>query len=142
MATRTVLIVDDEAVVVKLCSTILSRFGLQVLSATSGEAAINLCGTFTQPIDVALLDVMMPGLSGPKLGDRVVRLHPEAALVFMSGYEDYQIAKHRPFPFKWFLRKPFKPNELVTTIRAALNEGRKRAPGRAQNVTYIRKISG
>ena len=139
---RTLLVVDDEELLLRLCLRILVPAGFRVLTADGGEAAVKICTEFQGSISVALLDVMMPKMSGPELAPYVIKLHPETSIVFMSGYEDYRLEKYRPFSFKWFLRKPFKPADLLAMIRIPLEEVKKRGPRREENVTYIRKAGG
>jgi two-component system cell cycle sensor histidine kinase/response regulator CckA len=139
---QTILVVDDESIVLNLCSKILAQAGYRVLTAINAGDALDIARACKHSIEVALIDVMMPGVNGLVLADRLVKLHPEASLVFMSGYQDYQIAKFRPFEFKWFLRKPFKPADLIRIIQQPLEEARKRGPHQQGNITYIRKDGG
>jgi len=139
---QTILVVDDEPIVLAVTARILSEAGFRALIADGAEAAIKLCHGFARPIDVALLDVMMPGKGGPDLAEDLIALHPEIAVVFMSGYEDYRFEKYRPFSFKWFIRKPFKAIDLLAIIQRPLDEVRKLGPRREENITYIRKSAG
>jgi two-component system, cell cycle sensor histidine kinase and response regulator CckA len=118
---QTILVVDDEPLVLKLCSQILTQAGYSVLAASDGKSAIKVCESGA-PIDAALLDVIMPGMNGPELADSLAKWRPEIRIVFMSGYQDYQLEKYRPFSFKWFLRKPFKPDVLLSVIRDAMSQ--------------------
>src|SRR5205823_6397658 len=136
---QTILVVDDKQLVLNLCLRILAHAGYKVLTAINGEGAVDIARAYKHSIEVAVIDVMMPGLNGLAMADRLVKLHPETSLVFMSGYQDYQIAKFRPFSFKWFLRKPFKPADLIGIIQQSFEEARKRGPHREGNVTYLRE---
>src|SRR4051794_35365074 len=120
---QTILVVDDELPVLNLCSEILAQAGYQVLTAINGEDALGIATSRGDSIELALIDVVMPGMSGPVLADHLLKLHPETSLVFMSGYEDYHIAKFRPFSFKWLLRKPFKPANLIAILQQAVVGG-------------------
>jgi len=139
---QTILVVDDEPIIVAVCSRILSEAGYRILAANGPEAAVKICTGFERTIDVGLLDIMMPGKCGPDLAADLITLHPELSVVFMSGYEDYHFEKYRPFSFKWFLRKPFKAGDLLATIQKPLDEVRKIGPRREENVTFIRKAAG
>ena len=139
---QTILVVDDEQLVLNLCLRILAHAGYRVLTAINGEGALDIARAYKHSIEVALIDVMMPGSNGLAIADRLVKIHPETSLVFMSCYQDYQIAKFRPFSFKWFLRKPFKPADLIGIIQQSLDEAPKRGPHREGNVTYIREAGG
>ena len=113
-----------------LCSKILAQAGYKALTAINERDALDIARACKHSIEVTLIDVMMPGMSG--LAERLVKLHPEASLVFMSGYQDYQIAKFRPFAFKWFLRKPFKPTDVIRLIQQPLEEDRRHDPSPAK----------
>ena len=138
----TILVVDDQEMVVKLCARILDQAGFSVLSACDGDAALDICRESRESIAVALLDVVMPKMQGPELASRIIELHPEVSPVFMSGYEGYRVERYLPFSFKWFLRKPFKPEDLLDIIQKPLEEVKKLGPYREKKITYIRKASG
>src|SRR5882724_6106125 len=114
---ETILVVDDEKSVLSITCALLSGNGYDVLEAASGAEAIEICQARKSAIHLLLTDVMMPNMTGPQLAERLHALYPDTRVLFMSGYEDYQFEKYRPFPFKSFMRKPFTPSVLLATVR-------------------------
>jgi DNA-binding response OmpR family regulator len=113
-----VLIADDEPTVLQLTSRALTRHGYDVILASDGAAALRACEERQGPIHLALLDVMMPGLTGPELFVRLQTVHPKIAVLFMSGYRPEQIASMGASPN--FIAKPFLPRTLVQRVNEIL----------------------
>lgn len=114
---KTILVLDDEADVRKLITTVLSSEGYRVLTATSGEGAIKALKRSKQPVDLALLDVVSPGMSGPMVADRIAELNPKLPVLFISGYGD-TIVVQRYVVDKGYalLAKPFTGEELTKKV--------------------------
>jgi two-component system cell cycle sensor histidine kinase/response regulator CckA len=85
---ETILVVDDQAPVRSVVREILQPTGYIVLEAGSGEEAVRICAGQEGPMHLLLTDVMMPGMSGPQLAQRLARLRPEMRVLYMSGYSD------------------------------------------------------
>ncbi|MBI2384467.1 MAG: response regulator [Elusimicrobia bacterium] len=126
---ETVLVVEDEASVRKLiCRTLLEQ-GYEVLAAADGEAALRLLQGRPGRVDVVLTDIIMPGMSGRDLFERVAALRPETRVLYMSGYTDDETARHGVLsPGTPFLQKPFSPRALTEKIREILAPAPSRAP--------------
>jgi CheY-like chemotaxis protein len=118
---KTVLVLDDEPDVRRLVSAMLASSGYTVLTAGDGENAINTFQKSKQPVDLLLLDVVSPGLSGPMVADRIAELQPGLRVLFMSGYEDTSVVR-RYVVDKGFalLTKPFTADQLVQKVREVL----------------------
>ena len=120
--TETVLLAEDEAAVRSLVRRILSKQGYRVIEAEHGAAALHLCETYPEPIDLLLTDVIMPHLSGRKLVERCAVLRPTMRVLYMSGYNEDEIMHHgvreQGMPF---LQKPFSPIELARKVRDTLD---------------------
>lgn len=115
MSTATILIVDDEPLVLELAERALARSGYDVLAVQSGPEALEILKQ-KRPIDLVLSDVVMPGMSGPELLKSVKQLSPSTAAVLMSGYLSAdQIDAAVPF-----VRKPFSLPTLVGTVSRVL----------------------
>jgi CheY-like chemotaxis protein len=115
-----VLVVDDEPCVLNAVCLMLGHSGFRVLPAASPEAALQIAAIHHEPIDLLLSDIIMPGMSGGLLAERIALLHPETRWMFMAGMPDNpEIARltARGMPF---LPKPFYPKELVRRVRDAL----------------------
>src|SRR5215471_20209687 len=83
---KIILVLDDEAEVRKMVAEMLSSNGYKVLTADNGDSAIKAFKKNRQPVDLLLLDVVSPGLSGPMVADRLAALRPGLRVMFMSGY--------------------------------------------------------
>jgi CheY-like chemotaxis protein len=119
---ETILIVEDEEVVRKLAVKLLQRQGYKVLEASDGGKALILCEEFKAPIHLILTDVVMPGMSGRKLVDRLKPIHPEMKILYMSGYTDNAILQHGVLePGTNFIQKPFTVESLPRKVREVLN---------------------
>ena len=120
-ASETVLVVEDEAAIRQLTNLILQKAGYTVLLAESPVAAERIAGSHPGPIHLLLTDVVMPGMRGPELAERLLRLRPDLRVLYMSGYTDNAIAHHGFLDAGTeFLQKPFTPNGLMKKIREVL----------------------
>jgi two-component system, cell cycle sensor histidine kinase and response regulator CckA len=122
---ETILLVEDEPGVRQVAMKILRSNGYVVLEAQDVEDALQIADPPGTVIDLLLTDVVMPRLGGRDLADRVRRKHPEARVVFMSGYTDVAIAQHGLVsPGTVFLQKPFTPESLALKVREVLDRHR------------------
>jgi CheY-like chemotaxis protein len=110
------LLVDDETHAISALTTLLTEEGFIVLSATSGQEALELARA--QPPDVAVLDVQMPGMSGITLVERLHELHPSLPVIIMSGYMARHpgIAEVRGATGASYIAKPVDVDELIRTV--------------------------
>lgn len=122
---ETVLVVEDQASVRNLVSAVLASYGYKVLSAADGPAAMALAEGYDDRIHVVLTDVVMPGMNGPDLVEKLRQGRPEIQAMFMSGYAEETIA-HRIslIPEAEHISKPFTPESLVTRLREWLDRAR------------------
>ena len=120
---ETVLLVEDEVMVREPARRMLARHGYRVLAAANADEAMRVIASGSGPIDLLLTDVVMPGLSGPQLADRLTARRPETRVVFMSGYPEAQDpALGFSLDGRSYLQKPFALAELAEKIRTALDE--------------------
>lgn len=120
--TETVLIVEDEDSILELAEAILEDMGYNVLTADSPEAAIRLVEGFNDTIHLLITDMIMPGMNGKQLADRLTALQPEMKRIYMSGYTANVIAHHGVLDEGiHFLQKPFSLKSLVDIVREALD---------------------
>lgn len=117
----TVLIVEDEAAIRSLTSRILRRKGYEVLEAVDGADALRVAEAHDGSIEVLLTDLVMPGIGGAELAGRIGSARPRLRVVYMSGYGEEDLATHGVEGPALFLGKPFRPDELLAKVRAALN---------------------
>jgi two-component system cell cycle sensor histidine kinase/response regulator CckA len=112
---ETILVVEDEDAVRRLTCRILTREGYKVLQAPDGARAIDTWDEHAGQIDLLLTDVVMPGMSGKELAERL-GIEP----VFMSGYTDEVISRHGMAGVR-LVQKPFDAQTLLGAIRSALD---------------------
>jgi PAS domain S-box-containing protein len=120
---ETILLVEDELSLQQLNVLVIQALGYQVLSASSPEEALNIVEKHNGPINLLLTDVVMPGMSGKDLAERIVRARPRTKVLYMSGYTDSVIVRHGILrEGVRFLEKPFAGDVLACKIREALDE--------------------
>lgn len=117
----TVLIVEDEPDVRLVLALLLRRDGITVLEAGDGQEACEVLGAHRDEVDVVLLDVLMPVLTGPEALPRLRELVPDLPVVFYSGYDRGEVATHLSTepPYTSFLPKPAERDELVAELERA-----------------------
>jgi two-component system, cell cycle sensor histidine kinase and response regulator CckA len=116
-----VLLVEDQSEVRRLAGTILRNMGLAVLEAGDARQAIALAQRFEGEIRVMLTDVIMPGMNGKELAERMGQLRPQTRVVFMSGYTDRVMSRDGVLDSSVvYLQKPFTAEQLRATVRRVL----------------------
>jgi signal transduction histidine kinase/CheY-like chemotaxis protein len=119
--TETVLIVEDEAAVRLLAQRILKAAGYTVLTAADAVAALTLLAG-GGVVNLLVTDVVLPGMSGRDLADRVSRARPEVKILFTSGYTDDAILRHGVLDREVaFLGKPYTVDQLTRKVRDVLD---------------------
>lgn len=115
---RTILVVDDDTVAIAVAERILRRDGYQVLTAPNGRAALETYAERGPEIDLVLLDLTMPELSGWETFRELRQLDPEAVVILMSGYSQ-ESDESRPDGAAGFLAKPYSAADLREMVRRA-----------------------
>jgi two-component system cell cycle sensor histidine kinase/response regulator CckA len=124
LGNETILVVEDELSVRDLAARVLERQGYELLEASNGNEALRLVQEYAgEKIDLLLTDVVMPGMSGSELADRLRSSHAEARVLYMSGYTNNSIVHHGILePGISFLQKPFSPEALARKVREVLDD--------------------
>jgi len=121
--TETILLVDDEESLRTVVTDLLTQLGYQMLSAGSGEEAIQLARKYSSRIDLLLTDVIMDGLGGPDLAKTLLQSRPEMKVVFISGFEDGALAPDGILkPGTTLVQKPFSMRILSAKLREVLDK--------------------
>ncbi len=120
---ETILVVEDDRIVLNLVERILKERGYKVHCASEGEEALEIAKKIVGDLDILVTDVVMPGMNGRELHRRVTEYCPEVKVLFMSGYTDNVII-HKGFVGEGvkFLQKPFTVRELADKIRDTLED--------------------
>jgi two-component system, cell cycle sensor histidine kinase and response regulator CckA len=119
---ETILLVEDEEAIRSLMCDALGELGYRILGAAEADAALGLAEGFAGAIDLLITDVVLPGLSGPHLAERMAALRPGLRVLFISGYPEQILDRGEPFEGTvGFLAKPFRPLELARKIRSMLD---------------------
>ena len=118
---ETILLVEDEALLRTIIGETLEEHGYRVFAAATPAEALTLSANMTDPIDLLLTDVIMPGMNGRALAERIVAQRPGIHVLFMSGYTDNAIAHHGVLDAGvHFIEKPVPTPALLRAVREAL----------------------
>ena len=117
---ETVLLVEDDPAVRRLTATMLRGLGYELLVAHDMDSALAQARAVAR-LDLLLTDVVLPGTDGPKVAAAVGEIHPDAAVLYTSGYTDDAIMRHGVTEGTVaFIHKPFTRERLSRAIRRAL----------------------
>ena len=120
---ETILIVDDNASIRQLIVETLKPLGYNCLEAASGEDAISVIRKYSGKIHLLLTDVVMPGMSGRELAEKIRKERPDVKVIFMSGYTEDIIAHHGVLEKGInYISKPITPVTLTKKIRIVLDD--------------------
>jgi len=114
--TETILVVDDENLLLTMAETILADFGYTVLTADGGTKALAILARDDAKVDLIVTDLVMPGMSGRELVERVRQIAPEIKILCTSGY----VMPAEKQTGMDYLQKPFTSQELLVKIKNIL----------------------
>jgi DNA-binding response OmpR family regulator len=120
-AGATILVVDDEPTVLETVRDGLTAHGYQVLTATSGQAALEVAKAHQGSIALALVDVVMPGMSGPDAAQHLHQSWPDLKVLFMSGFSTEVVVVHGIAAGDPLLVKPFSLESLARKVHEILD---------------------
>ena len=119
-----ILLVEDEPTVLKLMHVALKEAGYQVIEVANGNEALRLVEEQQEVFNLLISDVMMPGISGLKLADRLSKIHPTMPILLVSGYaQDNPLLFDHSDTAYHFMQKPFQPLELTNKVNKILQTG-------------------
>ncbi len=113
---QTILLVDDEELLLTTCQTVLSTYGYQVITADSGEKALEVIASAKSPIDLVMTDLVMPRMSGRELIEQIELRLPGVPILCTSGFVRQGAGEES----ESFLRKPFTSQELLRHVKRLL----------------------
>jgi PAS domain S-box-containing protein len=117
-----VLLVEDEDNIREPAIEILESKGYKVLSAPDAVQALSVADSHRGPIHILITDVVMPGLSGNQLAQRLLHRRPEIQVLYISGYPEDSISHHGVLDAdQHFLQKPFPPGQFLEKVREVLD---------------------
>jgi len=117
-----ILLADDETCVRETTAEVLEMLGYRVLPTADGHQALELCKSRKDEIDLAMLDVVMPGCGGMKLAEKIRAIRPGLPVVFMTGYDKQQVlCGDEPLPASEILTKPVNFDDLSHELRQLLD---------------------
>jgi CheY-like chemotaxis protein len=116
--TQTILFVDDEDILLTMGQMILSSYGYTVLTASSGQKALEIFTQSQKPIDLVITDLVMPQMSGRELSEQILRTAPNTRILWSSGY----VRSTSPEEQERYLQKPFTSQDLLRKVKQVLTE--------------------
>jgi len=121
--TETILIAEDEPDLRELTRIFLEGYGYRVLEAGSADQALKIAQSFRERVHLLLTDVIMPGMSGRQLAEKILSSRPDTKIVYMTGYTDDMVVQYKVLePGVQLLQKPFTKVDLAQKVRATLDE--------------------
>jgi len=122
-ATHTILVVEDEEMLNEVLVQVLENEGYNVISAYDGKSALDIFEQQNDIISAVLSDVGLPKMDGTKLLEQFKKINPDIPVLLSSGFIDPTVkTKMIHKGVKEFIKKPYEPNEVLTKIRAALED--------------------
>ena len=112
-----ILLVDDKEDILEMERELLESLGYRVLMATNGQHAVNIFSEHPEDIDLIIMDVVMPVMSGGKAAERIRRIRPEVSIIFSTGYDKNLLAD---MANETVISKPFAIEEISRLIRQSL----------------------
>jgi len=120
--TETVLLIDDESMIRNLGQAILERYGYKVILAKDGKEGLDRYLELHDKIDLVILDLSMPELSGREVLMRIRKVVPDAKVIINSGYsQEMEIPSVKQLEPAAFVSKPYRPDDLARTVRRVLD---------------------
>ncbi len=114
--TQTILMVDDEDLLLTMGETVLSAYGYHVLTANSGQKALEILSKREGAVDLVITDLVMPAMSGRELAEHIQRMSPQTRILCTSGF----VRPQNPEEDALYLQKPFTSQDLLVKVKNVL----------------------
>jgi CheY-like chemotaxis protein len=119
---ETILLVDDEDMIIEIGKELLKKIGYKVLIATTGKSAVELYRTNKEEIDMIILDMIMPGMGGGETFDQLYKINPKIKVLLSSGYSiNGQATEIIKRGCRGFIQKPFSIRDLSQKLREIID---------------------
>lgn len=118
---ETILVVDDEEMILRLVETILKKYGYNVKTAIDGEQALKIYKKHKNSIDTIILDLIMPRMSGKMVFEKMLEINPDVKVIISSGHSDEYAREGILSQAKGYVKKPYKLDDLAQTVRTVLD---------------------
>ena len=129
IGSETVLVVDDEEMILDVGKAMLSRLGYTVMTAQGGQAGVEVYSEHRETIAAVILDMVMPGTSGESTFQQLKAIDPNVVVLLSSGYSlNDQASRIIEKGCEGFIQKPFSINELSRKLRDILDHSQNKAP--------------
>jgi two-component system cell cycle sensor histidine kinase/response regulator CckA len=115
-----ILLVDDEETVRRVTGRLLQKLGYDVRAAADGNEALEIIEDADEYFDLVLTDVVMPGISGIEMAERLKAIRPDQKILFTSGYTTREFGRPPGEPPQPFMPKPFSLDDLSKAVKDAL----------------------
>jgi CheY-like chemotaxis protein len=120
--TETLLVVDDEELILDLLKIALARSGYQVLTSASAQGALTLYEENQQRIALLITDLLMPDADGAELAFQIRQKNPDLPILIATGFlSESEVASLKKAGIQGVVSKPYRTHELLKTIRGLLN---------------------
>ena len=121
----TVLLVEDEKIMLDLLEKVLRQHGYQIFTATDGEKALEIYRRHKQEIDIVVLDIGLPRIAGQDVLLQMKQQNPDVKFVVASGYIEPELKSHiDQAGIQHFIHKPYSPDEILQTLQSLMEEGK------------------
>jgi len=124
---ETILLVDDDTMLLEANSDVIASLGFQVLTATDGQEAVRLYQSRAGNIDLVILDLVMPKMGGKEAAGKIRKIDPGARIIYATGYDMEESFGFAPSPELTILKKPFSIQELSEAIQNSISDDKSSA---------------
>jgi len=122
MGSETILLVDDEDIIIDVARDMLEILGYRVIVAQNGQDAIDIYARQKEGIDMVIQDMVMPGLNGADVFRALKMINPAVKVIFLSGYSENMIdLEEAQYGDVHFLQKPVLPSNILKKVREVLD---------------------
>jgi two-component system, cell cycle sensor histidine kinase and response regulator CckA len=135
---RTIMVVEDDEETLNVVARTLAAADYDVLWARNGDDTLTVLERHGSPIALMVVDVVLPGMTGPELVQTVKRKYPDTGAIYVSAFDLQAVRSHGVDPDTMpFLAKPYEPGELLSTVEEVLGGGtdasRRMPPGQLRS---------